>query len=496
MRPRSVLLAALLFTISAGCSHHSDPLEPVRQRIQSELKKGTPSISIAVSQGSHVVWQEAFGWANREREVRATPETMYTLASLSKPITATALMMLRDRGLISLDQSVNDYLGDQKIVAGVGNASEATVRRVAQHTAGLPGYYETFYPDETGKPPSMDEVIHRYGILMFPPGERFFYSNLDYAILGDVISHVSGETYDSFIRDEVFLPLGMNHSCVTTCPGLKDLEATRYRNGRPLPDYATPHTPASDDYSSASDLLRFAMFHMGIRDAGQAQILSDESVEQMQTQTVKDDGFSYGIGWMITQDRVGQERVGHGGSEAGVSTQLTFLPARQLAVAVLVNTFDDSDPDVAMQLADAVLDSLSGITPPNRWVTMIEGAKARLFREGFRPPPTLAGTWNGMVHADERSLPITIWINTSGSVQVQLGNHPKVDINNPQFRRGMFTGSSSGEIGTPDAARRHHSLEFDLVPRGDVLNGAVYAVGSPDSRGVRLGYWTTLKRRL
>jgi len=172
-----LLLIALAFAPVADCK--VDQFEPIREQIRQKLvQQRAPSISVAVARGNQIIWEEGFGWADRENHIPATPDTMYTLGSTSKPITATAIMLLRERGLLNLDRPINDYLGDAKLVARVGNASEATVRRVAQHNAGLPGYYETFYPDEPGKPPAMNEVILRYGNLVFPPGERFHYSVL------------------------------------------------------------------------------------------------------------------------------------------------------------------------------------------------------------------------------------------------------------------------------------------------------------------------------
>src|SRR5947209_16594754 len=113
-----------------------------RGRIQrGMIERCIPSLAIAVAQGNSVLWEEGFGWADRERRVAATPHTLYSLASISKPITATALMILKERGLLNLDHPINDYLGDSKLRAWVGNVEEATIRRVANHTSGLPFHY-------------------------------------------------------------------------------------------------------------------------------------------------------------------------------------------------------------------------------------------------------------------------------------------------------------------------------------------------------------------
>ena len=92
-----------------------------------------------------IIWEEGFGWADREKRIPATEHTMYSLASISKPITATGLMVLVERGLVDLDDPIDDYLGDAKLNGRAFDASEATVRRVANHTAGLPLHYQFFY---------------------------------------------------------------------------------------------------------------------------------------------------------------------------------------------------------------------------------------------------------------------------------------------------------------------------------------------------------------
>src|SRR5947209_723580 len=243
-----------------GCPGPSkaDPFGPIREEIHRQLvKESIPSIAVAVARGERILWEEGFGWADREDRIRATPQTRYTLGSVSKPITAAAVMVLVDRKRLALDQPINEYLGDAKVRARVGDASKATVRRIAQHTGGLPGYYETFYPDEADKPPTPDGMILRYGFAFFPPGDHFHYSNLGYALLGEAVARVSGKDFGDFLREEVFLPLGMHRSGVRLDPALKRHRAIRYGLDRKrLPDYVTPHAPASDVYASAHDLIR------------------------------------------------------------------------------------------------------------------------------------------------------------------------------------------------------------------------------------------------
>ena len=102
---------------------------------------------------------------------------------------------------------------------------------MANHTAGLPLHYQFFYEDEPYRRPAMDETIRRYGNLVTAPGERFQYSNLGYGLLDYVTERLSGKGYADFMRQEVFLPLGLTRASVGVGPGLEPYAATRYGGG-------------------------------------------------------------------------------------------------------------------------------------------------------------------------------------------------------------------------------------------------------------------------
>src|ERR1700733_13074436 len=126
-----------------------DRFDRVRALIRQRIVDGSaPSISVAVAQHGKIIWEEGFGWANREERIPATENTMYSLASISKTMTATGLMTLVQAGKIDLDKPINDYLGDAKVAARIGDANDATVRRVANHSSGLPFHYQFFYSNE------------------------------------------------------------------------------------------------------------------------------------------------------------------------------------------------------------------------------------------------------------------------------------------------------------------------------------------------------------
>lgn len=486
------LLVLAVMSGRAGPSQ-ADQFDTIREEIQRRMvQQSVPSVSVAVAHGDRILWEEGFGWADRENRRRATSHTPYTLGSISKPITATALMVLVERKRLALDKPINDYLGDAKLRARVGDAGQATLRRVAQHTAGLPGYYETFYPDEPGGPPTPEVVTLRYGFVVSPPGDRFYYSNLNYALLGEAVARASGKGIGDFLREEVFLPLGMHRSGVPLGPSLRQYRAIRYGLDRQrLPDYVTPHAPASDIYASAHDLVRFGMFHLKAHLADQKPILQDRTIDMMQHSVVPMGEEQYGIGWHIRKDAKGRRQVLHGGAAAGVDVQLTLVPEEKLCVAVLANVTRDWPGAVTEHVTNAILANVLGGAPADYPVA--PGPKAPSAASGL--PGKLRGKWTGSVHTHRQELAVTLWFQESGDVHAMLGDQLKTLVNDARFSEGQFTGKMTGDIETPEANRRPYQLHWDVTLCDGRLGGVLYAVGRHPSRGLSLGHWVELRKQ-
>jgi len=466
---------------SAGLETHAGALVPTDSRI-AELRQhivtrmaqtGTAAVSVAVASKGKIIWEEGFGWADRERRIPATQHTMYSLASVTKPMAMTGLMVLVERGLIDLDRPINDYLGDAKLQARVGDARDATVRRVASHTAGLPTHSQFFFEDEPYPLPSMDETILRYGILISAPGERSHYSNLGYGLLGYSIERVSGRSYADFMRDEVFLKLGMTHTSVNIGPGLEDYQAIRYEgDGKRIPFYRIPTPGSGDVYSSAHDMALFGMLHLKHRPPGQAHVLSDASVDELAR-----------IPGLISK---------YGGMP-GVATVLQVVPSADMAIVVLANNSWFAPKDRRIKV-DEIANRIQQTLAPQ--------AKDNLLPPPPKQPPapvaTLAGTWQGIVHTYLRDLPLTFEILSSGAVKVKLDDQPATLLDGARLEGGWLSGTSTGDIGTPDANRNWpYRFRFGLKQRGDVLNGGLEVDSEllHPPRGETLTYWVELRRK-
>jgi CubicO group peptidase (beta-lactamase class C family) len=462
----------------------------VRAFIKRQLtERRLPSISVAVARDGRIIWEEAFGWADSERRVPATPHTMYSLASISKPFTATGLMILKERGRVELDRPVNEYLGEAKVAVRVGDPAEATVRRVANHTAGLPLHYQFFYVDESYRAPSRDETIRRYGACVTAPGERFQYSNLGYGILDHVITRVSGRGYADFMREEVFAPLGLTHTSVNIGPGLEKYQAFRYNtDGSPIPFYDFDHPGGSAIYASAHDLVRFGMFHLKAHLPDQKAILKDETIDEMQKATSEmGSNAGYGIGWVTTEYPGGRRRVEHSGGMGGVSTLLRLYPAEKIAIVALGNA--------SSNLPGQVMDQIVAVVAPE--TARSPGAQSQAPpAQDFKPSGELLGAWQGKVQTYKGELGFTLQFQPDGDVHAQLGPQLKTLLNRPQFKDGYLSGSFTGDIGTEDANRTRYTLSLSLKLRGDVLNGAMTAQSLPGRRvGNALTHWVELKKQ-
>lgn len=466
-----------------------DRFDSVRALIRKLVLDGSvPSVSVAVAQHGKIVWEQGFGWANREERIPANENTMYSLASISKTMTATALMTLVQAGKVDLDKPINDYLGDARLKARIGNADDATVRRVANHSSGLPLHYQFFFSNEPYQTPSYDETILRYGNLVTIPGEHYQYSNLGFGIIGYVLSRVSGESYPDFMRQAVFLKLGMTHTSVDISNGLEKFQAIRYDSkGAPIPFYITDHPAASEIYSSAHDLVRFGMFHLKDHLPDQAQILTDASIDAMHQPTVKvSDNSGYGIGWAVGDRPEGYHTLSHNGDMPGVSTTLMLVPSEDIAVVVLTNTMFNRTP---------IVDAIFKVLLPKWQATSHSPELPVVSSSPFSSGPDLLGTWKGTLHTYQSDLPVTFQFLPSGDVHVQIADELESLLDNVHFQDGWLTGEAWGDVRTDDAERhRADTLLFSLKLRGDHLNGAVSAT-ERQYNPVALSHWLDLEKQ-
>jgi len=301
----------------------------------------TPSVAYAISHRGSAVLAGAKGLADIASGTAATENTAYRVASITKTFTATLIMQLVERGKVRLDDPVSSYLTWIKpAVKGSG----LTVRHLLTHSGGIIRDGSCGWRD--GEFPSRHqlhlEVSER--AMFAAPAVGFRYSNVAYALLGEIVEVAGGRAFATAIQRSIAKPLGLEHSGTRLTPALRSALATGYsrrlpgeeRQAHPRSE-ACSFEPAGGLTSTVGDLLAYQHAHF----PGDARLLSELSKREMQrTQWMRSGEPHHGYGWMIwTVDGISLR--GHSGGYPGFVTRIAFSPDRRLAAAVLTNTIGD-----------------------------------------------------------------------------------------------------------------------------------------------------------
>jgi CubicO group peptidase (beta-lactamase class C family) len=470
-------------------------IDTLRSRIRRLMAAGkVPSMAVAVARQGRIVWEEGFGLADVEHGVAATPTTVYSVASITKPMTATALMTLVERGKVDLDRPANDYLGTPGITGLAGDAAGATVRRVLSHSSGLPVYSRTYYANDSTAHADLDRAIARYAILTYPPGRVYEYSNLGFGIIQRIIERVSGRRYEDVMRDEVFGPLGMTATTIGTGQGIAHAAVRYSPQGTPLPFYDMDHRGASLAWTSAHDLIRFAMFLLRDHARGATSVITDRSVLAMQhVETPGDSTQGYGLG--IEIDREGTRTlVMHNGSMPGVDATLRMYPAEDVAFVVLSN----SENEATGQIADAIRDAMLAPAPAPAAPAASDTTVAK-GPQPFAAPAALLGEWVGSVRTyDGTKIPLAMRVKAD-DVHVRLGGPGTFTtvLNAPRWISGIqvLTGVFAATIPSEDTNERPHFVAIALWFDGEKLMGRANAVLTERGGEATLPAYAELSRR-
>ena len=286
--------------------------------------------SVLVAKNGTVLFAESAGWANLEWKIAHTPATKFRIASVTKQFTAAGILLLAERGKLSIDDPLGKFL-----VAAPEVWKPVTLRQLLSHTGGIPDFPDD--PDATKKT-LPQRMAHAAGKpLEFAPGDRYKYSNTGYTLLGWIIEVASGQSYETFLRENIFQPLGMNDSGYDSHTAVIPQRAAGYVRG-PKGLANAPYTDmhlvfaAGAIYSTPADLLRWTQGLFG------GKVLSAASLKQMTT-PVKN---NYAFGLQVGTSK-GRKVISHNGSIDGFNSQLNYYPESQVTVVALANI---NGPDV------------------------------------------------------------------------------------------------------------------------------------------------------
>ncbi|MEM5768918.1 MAG: serine hydrolase domain-containing protein, partial [Bacillota bacterium] len=305
---------------------------------------GVPGISISIIAGEETVYFSS-GFADREKGLPASENTLYELASVSKAFTAAGILLLEEQGRLSMADPVQKYLPWFTLeYQGLPvDMQSLTLNHFLHHTSGLTnGKHVQSIPQGT-TPDMLQKTVEVLvdAELAFPPGEQYSYGTVNYDVLGLVIEVVSGQSYESFMTEQVFQPLGLHNTYAYKA----DAQATGqlaqgYRTSffittpYDAPDYAG-NKPAGYLMSCTKDMTRWMKIQMGvIQDIPEAFKAVVMKSHQGNTSVPDVNGMYYAAGWSVSADKT---IIEHAGGNPNFATEVAILPDEQVAICLLSN---------------------------------------------------------------------------------------------------------------------------------------------------------------
>ncbi len=362
---RTFLVMALAIPLFAAC-RGARPDGGLDALFARRVDPGGPGAAVLIVKDGRPVLERGYGVRDLRTGRSIDARTNFRLASVTKQFTAAAVMLLVRDGRLSYEALLTDILPG---FPGYGRA--ITVRHLLNHTSGLPDYEDLMAPPDPGRP-VVEQQIRDAGVLdllerekagRFAPGSRWAYSNSGYVLLGLIVEKVSGRAFPDFLRERIFLPLGMADTVAYVRGGNEVADRayghTRAKSGWAEADQSPTSATLGDGgvYSSTADLLLWD-------EALRRQTLFTEAEMRPALQPVRvpsgpptgPDGSpaAYGFGWFLNPWR-GHVRMWHYGETVGFRTAIQRFPDEGITVIVLANRDDLDAAGLALEAAAVVL---------------------------------------------------------------------------------------------------------------------------------------------
>ena len=352
---------------SVGLLSAQGPLPPsTRTAIDSAARAvlaatGAPSASIAVVRDGAILYTNAYGLARLDPKTPAVASMRYSIGSISKQFTATAILLLAERHKLSLDDKVGRWFPE------LTRANEVSVRQILSMTSG----YQDYWPQDYVMPPMLEPTTARRIVdewarkpLDFDPGTRWQYSNTNYVIAGLIVEKASGMPLVDFLRKEIFTPLHMTSVFISDEGALPATDAQRYLRyalgpPRPAPKEGRGWLFAAGELAmTASDLARW---DISVIDQ---KILTPASYRTQQTTMLLQNGTATGYGLGVDVGTIdGHRLISHNGEVSGFTAQNDVYPDDRTAVVVLANLDATGAPgQIARRIADALFAATDAAT--------------------------------------------------------------------------------------------------------------------------------------
>jgi CubicO group peptidase (beta-lactamase class C family) len=276
--------------------------------------------SVLAAREGKIIFSRSYGMADLEWNVPNSPTTKFNIASMTKQFTAASILLLEERGRLKTDDLVKKYLPDAP-----ASWDKITIYHLLTHTSGISDNAAKYEP---GTP---DKLTFRDVPLNFQPGEQWAYTDLGYMVLGYLIERITGQTYEQFVQQNIFTPLGMNDSGLLSFVTIIPRLASGYWPGSNGVENAERFDPrigfsSGSLYSTTGDLLRWQEGLFGGR------LLSAASLHKMTTPFRSD----YACGLHVNRLN-GHLMIEHDGNNIGFNADMAYYPEEKIAVIVLAN---------------------------------------------------------------------------------------------------------------------------------------------------------------
>ena len=315
------------------------------------------------------MWTCNYGLADFREGINPSSETLFRVDSNTKPITATAILQLRDLGLLDVNDPVIKHVPEfERVDIRHGKAEDVTLRRLLTHRAGLNGEAAGAW-SETGIGPTTEEMLRGLGecAVVIPPDSQHKYCNLGFILLGEVVSRLSGIPYTDYIQTNIFDPLEMGASTYDP-DSSSGPKVTQYflpeLEEAPTPAPKLVHNakrPAGGIYSSVNDMARWLSFQFRT-DAAQRsgpQVLPGPTLQEMHHPQYTEADWESGqcLSWHALHGGA-RTYLGHGGGNAGSASQTHFNKRRRIGMVILTNT---SGHGAHLAVAKSIMDKVCGV---------------------------------------------------------------------------------------------------------------------------------------
>ena len=330
-----------------------------------------PGLAVGVVRDETLVYARGFGTLRIGSDAAVTTDTLFHMASVTKPVVATAIMQLVEAGAVTLDAPVTRYL--PYFAMADPRARTISIEQLLSHRSGLPDVEDYAWD----RPQHDTDALERYvrslsdRTLLADPGQHFAYSNIAYEILGDVIAKVSRTTFEDFVQRRILDPLGMNYSTLAVADVEQSLVARGHTLGpdgevieREVYPYNRAHAPSSTLVSSIRDLSQWAAMLLNQGQHNGIRIVSAATLKQMWTPLVSVHpklSMQVGLSWFLERYR-GHRIVQHSGSDEGFQSHLLVAPEARIASFAMCNV-DFQHVFAPHVVTSAVLELLLGAQP-------------------------------------------------------------------------------------------------------------------------------------